>query len=126
MERAQLRLVANRIGVGIAPAGRDRMNVGRRDRDMADEKPMRDAEIAARIVVRHVAVVAPEQMDALPRQCVAIGRLGQELIEPFRRRAAGEAERDAALGALEARRDALRGRARQRLVIGNNRQIWML
>lgn len=50
-------------------------------------------------------LVAPENLDAVPIHLRPQGRLGQELVEPFRRGAAGQRDRKApAAIALAARR----------------------
>ena len=59
--------------------------------------------IAVGMVRRHKALVAPEPMHPVPRHRVAEGRLGEQLVQPPRRRAARQ--RDRRTGPAVGRRD---------------------
>ena len=56
----------------------------------------RHAHVVERIVRRHKALVADEPVHAIPRDPASIGVGREQLIELFRARAAGQADRDAA------------------------------
>ena len=62
-----------------------------------EKQPPRHAHIAQRIAFRNEAVVAHEPMHAIPRHLAAPRLFGQQAIEPFGARAAGEADRAAAV-----------------------------
>src|SRR5579862_3772246 len=71
------------------------MDVGVRHRHLRQQSGAGHAVVAFGIVGRDEALVAPEQMHALPRRPLAILVRRQELEQRFRRRTAGE--RDAQL-----------------------------
>ena len=57
----------------------------------------RHAVVALRMIGRHVALVAPEEMDRVPRQAIAERIARRDAVERARRRAAGERPREAAV-----------------------------
>src|SRR5208282_722747 len=70
--------------------------------------------------VRHETFIAPEPMSAGPGKSVAIRRPGQALIEPARRRAAGEGDGKDAVLPLRRCEKPIRHAARQRVGIGED------
>src|SRR5208282_2472783 len=72
------------------------MHVCRRNWHARDESFARHPEIAERIIVCDVALVAPEKMDAVPWRFVAIGARGPELVHFRRSMPSGKRDREAA------------------------------
>ena len=112
-------LIGARGGGGVA-AGRDAVDVLRRDRRVRQQRLARHAVIAVGMVPRDKALVAPEPMDAVPRHRLAKRRVGEKLIQPPRGRAAGQADRKAARLLRGEIGDPARGPMRQILEIGRD------
>ena len=66
------------------------------------------------------ALVADEPVHAVPRDSVSIGIGRQQLIELFRARSAGQADRDAAAVGVDPCHQTIRGGFRQRRRIGDD------
>src|SRR5580704_4804075 len=91
-----------------------------RDRHMRDHGVAGHAVIAVGVVPRDEPVVAPEQMHAIPRHLVAQRRGSEQLIEPLRRRTAGERDGEPARRRAGKVGDPLRDALRQRFEIGRD------
>src|ERR1051325_6824173 len=89
-------------------------------RDAIEKQPPRLSRVAARILRRHEAVVAPEPMHALPRNLLAVGLGREQPVEALGARSAGENHGKALARLGEARQQTLRRRLRQRLPIGKD------
>jgi hypothetical protein len=92
-----------------------------RKRDPADQELLYQPVVALRIVRRNAALVAPEEMDPLPRQNVR-ETLGEQLEELARSGAPREREGKETARRLRPQRvrDALGGFATRRLGVGAN------
>src|SRR5580765_8478254 len=94
------------------------MNIGGR-RTSIEEAPPRHVHVVEGIAWWHEALVANEPMHAVPRDPVAVSIRREQLVKLLRARAAGQAYRDATAIGFHSCEQAIRGRLRQRRLIGD-------
>ena len=106
--RAQLSLVARRASA---------MRWTRVEPERIDQVPLRHAVVRVGMIGRHGALVAPPQLDAVPRQCRVARR--EHVEQALRRRAARQRDvkRRPRVGRDE-RREVIGARVRERVEIG--------
>jgi len=101
---------------------RDRVDI-RRGRAAFEDDSSRHRHVVQRIVRSHKALITDEPMNAAPWNPCArvVGR--EQLMELFRARSTGEADRDAAVIGRDPRRRAFKGGLRKRIRIGHNNEL---
>jgi hypothetical protein len=115
----QLILVSSRGFVGICGIGRNRVDVGSRRPAIQKDLP-RHAHVVERIVGRDKTLVADKPVHAVPRDPASKGIGREQLVELFRARSAGQADRHAiAVGGDHPCYDTLRGGFGERDRVGN-------
>ena len=122
----QLALVRHRGEVEVGRLGLHAVNpIGTHVRQVGDEHPVRHAEVRLRVVRRHGALVAPEELDPAPVDRVAAAWLEDHRVDGLGRAAAGERDAiDAVLvdrlhGRLD---DAVGHRGADRLSVREHRE----
>ena len=88
IDGSQQRLVGPCVRLTIRREGWDRVNVTGRDRDVIQERPPGGPGVAALIVRRHMALVAPEPANPTPRKLRPIRFARQAFVQALRDRAA--------------------------------------
>src|SRR5260370_10104864 len=96
IERFELALIGGGRSVRSQSFGRDRMDIGAGNRRPRQQRLVHHAVIARGIVMRDEPFIAPEQMDARPREGIAMGRRGQHRVQAPRRRAGRQGKRESA------------------------------
>src|SRR5438876_2583067 len=119
-------LVYNRRPYVIFQLSEHSVNAVLRDREPREERLPGHAKVAVGMIRRHAALVPPEEVDTIPGDPLAIRELRQPLIDGLRSVTTCEHKCGAAFflqGRRESRRDSLRGRPDQTLVILKNLKV---